>query len=90
ALLLLGLLAAPAGAASRLTANPYHALGLSAALAVLSTWAGLTLSYLIPRLPPSATIIAFATGAYLLAVLATSDLRRKPARAPTAIAATEN
>ena len=35
ALLLLGLLAAPAGAAQRLTANPYLALGLSAAIAVL-------------------------------------------------------
>ena len=40
ALLLLGLIAAPAGAAHRLTANPYLALGLSGALAVLSTWPG--------------------------------------------------
>ena len=62
ALLLLGLLAAPAGAAQRLTANPYHALGLSAAIAVLSTWAGLTLSYELPKLPPSSAIIAVATG----------------------------
>ena len=74
ALLLLGLLAAPAGAAQRLTANPYHALGLSAAIAVLSTWAGLTLSYEIPKLPPSSAIIAVATGIYLLAFLATTDL----------------
>ena len=35
ALLLLGLIAAPAGAAQRLTANPYLALSLSGALAVL-------------------------------------------------------
>ena len=76
ALLLLGLLAAPAGAAQRLTANPYHALGLSAGLAVLSTWAGLTLSYLIPKLPPSSAIIAVAAGVYLLAFLATSELRQ--------------
>ena len=76
ALLFLGLLAAPAGAAQRLTANPYHALGLSAAIAVLSTWAGLIISYQIPNLPPSSAIIAVATGIYLLAFLTTTDLRR--------------
>jgi zinc/manganese transport system permease protein len=75
ALLLLGLLAAPAGAAQRLTANPYLALGLSAALAVLSMWVGLTLSYLIPKIPPSSAIIAVASGIYLLAVLSTTRLR---------------
>ncbi len=75
ALLLLGLLAAPAGAAQRLTANPYHALGLSATIAVLCTWAGLTISYLIPTLPPSSAIIAVAAGVYLVAFLATSELR---------------
>ena len=74
ALLLLGLLAAPAGAAQRLTANPYRAIGLSAALAVFSTWAGLTLSYLIPKLPPSSAIIAVAAGVYVLAFLASTDL----------------
>jgi zinc/manganese transport system permease protein len=76
ALLFLGLLAAPAGAAGRLTANPYRALGLSAAIAVVSMWAGLTLSYEIPTLPPSSAIIAVATGIYLLALLATADRRR--------------
>jgi zinc/manganese transport system permease protein len=91
ALLLLGLLAAPAGAAQRLTANPYHALGLSAAIAVLSTWAGLTLSYLIPKLPPSSAIIAVATGIYLFAFLATSDLRDARTRGLlTVIRGTEN
>ena len=80
ALLLLGLLAAPAGAAQRLTANPYHALGLSATIAVLSTWGGLTLSYLVPKLPPSSAIIGVATGIYLLALLATSDLRHTSPR----------
>lgn len=86
ALLLLGLLAAPAGAAQRLTTHPYHALGLSAALAVLSTWVGLILSYEIPQLPPSSAIIAVATGIYLLAFLATTDLRRL---APTLIRSNE-
>ncbi len=91
ALLLLGLLAAPAGAAQRITANPYHALGLSAAIAVLSTWTGLTLSYEIPNLPPSSAIIAVATGIYLLAFLTTSDLRHARTRGLlTAIRETEN
>ena len=75
ALLFLGLLAAPAGAAARVTTNPYHGLGVSAGIAVLCTWAGLTLSYQIPKLPPSSAIIALATGIYLLAFLATTDLR---------------
>jgi zinc/manganese transport system permease protein len=75
ALLLLGLLAAPAGAAQRLTPNPYLGLGLSGALAVIATWLGLTISYLIPKLPPSSAIIAVATAIYLLAFIATTDLR---------------
>ena len=71
ALLLLGLLAAPAGAAHRLTANPYLALGLSAGLATLAMWLGLALSYAIPSLPPSTAVIATATTIYLLAFLLT-------------------
>ncbi len=69
ALLLLGLLAAPAGAAHRLTANPYTGLAVSALLAVAAMWIGLTLSYLIASLPPSTAIICTATGFYLLAAL---------------------
>jgi zinc/manganese transport system permease protein len=71
ALLLLGLLAAPAGTAQRLTTRPYRALLLSAGLAVATVWAGLLLSYVIPVLPPSFTILAVATGGYLLTMLAT-------------------
>jgi zinc/manganese transport system permease protein len=71
ALLLLGLLAAPAGAAHRLTANPYLALGLSAGLATLAMWLGLALSYAIPSLPPSTAVIVIATTIYLLAFLLT-------------------
>jgi zinc/manganese transport system permease protein len=67
ALLLLGLLAAPAGAAQRLTARPFVALWLSAGIAVVSVWGGLTLAYLAPRVPPSFGIVAVATGAYLVA-----------------------
>jgi len=64
ALLLLGLLAAPAAAAQRLTTRPYRGLVLSAALAVAATWAGLTESYLIPSMPPSFAIIATAVALY--------------------------
>lgn len=64
ALLLLGLLAAPAGTAQRLTARPYVALGLSTAFAVLDVWVGLALSYLVPVLPPSFAIIVVATLGY--------------------------
>jgi len=69
ALLLLGLIAAPAGAAHQLTARPAVGLALSAALAVGATWGGLALSYTIPSLPPSSAIIGLATTAYLLATL---------------------
>jgi zinc/manganese transport system permease protein len=80
ALLLLGLLAAPAGAAQRLTDRPYRALGLSAGLAVLAMWAGLAASYAIPTLPPSFAVIAIASGIHLAAVAATGRPRpRRPA-----------
>jgi zinc/manganese transport system permease protein len=64
ALLILGLLAAPAGAAIRLTTRPLVAMWLSAAIAVASIWIGLTASYLIPRMPPSFAILAVATAAF--------------------------
>ncbi|MFF8772136.1 metal ABC transporter permease [Kitasatospora sp. NPDC015120] len=64
ALLLLGLLAAPAGTALRLTDRPYRALALSAALAVLELWAGLALSAAAPQLPPSFAIMAIAAACY--------------------------
>ncbi|MGJ5752427.1 zinc/manganese transport system permease protein [Streptomyces puniciscabiei] len=63
-LLLLGLLAAPAGAAIRLTDRPYRALALSAGLAVLEMWAGLFASYAVPKMPPSFAIMAAATAVY--------------------------
>jgi zinc/manganese transport system permease protein len=72
ALLILGLLAAPAGAASRLTRRPFVALGLSAGIAVLSMWIGLVASYALPRLPPSFTIIAAAAASYAIAATASS------------------
>ncbi|GAA2801059.1 metal ABC transporter permease [Kitasatospora paracochleata] len=68
-LLLLGLLAAPAGTAIRLTDRPYRALGLSAALAVLDLWAGLALSAQVPVLPPSFSIMAVTATCYAAAHL---------------------
>jgi zinc/manganese transport system permease protein len=72
ALLLLGLIAAPAGAAQRLTANPSLGLVIAGVIAVTATWAGLTISYLVPQFPPSSAIIAFATAIFLAAFLATA------------------
>jgi zinc/manganese transport system permease protein len=76
ALLLLGLLAAPAGAAHRLTANPYLGLTLSATLAVAAMWGGLALSYAVPNLPPSSAVIALTSATYLLAFVLTSPAMR--------------
>jgi zinc/manganese transport system permease protein len=69
ALLLLGLLAAPAGAAQQLCANPYLGIALSAVIAVAAMWGGLALSYAIVSLPPSSAIIGLAAAAYALATL---------------------
>ncbi len=70
ALLLLGLLAAPGGAARLLTDRPWHGLALSAAIAVGSTWAGLVLSYEIDSLPVGTAIITVATAVFVLAGIA--------------------
>jgi zinc/manganese transport system permease protein len=75
ALLLLGLVAAPAGAAHKLCARPLLSMALSGALAVAAMWGGLALSYAVPSLPPSSTIIALAAGAYGLSALAVSARR---------------
>ena len=69
ALLLLGLLAAPAGAAHRLTTRPWAGLAVSAALAVGSVWLGLTLAYAFPSLPPSAAVIGVAVAVYAVSLL---------------------
>ena len=69
ALLLLGLLAAPGGAARLLTDRLWRGLALSAAIAVASLWSGLALSYRIASLPPSSATIGVATGFFVLAAL---------------------
>ncbi len=77
ALLLFGLLAAPAAAAQRLTDRPWRALALSALLAVAAVWAGLCLAYAAPRLPASFAIMAFAAAEYALAALSSVGRRRR-------------
>jgi zinc/manganese transport system permease protein len=72
ALLILGLLAAPAGAAQRLTASPYGGMALSVAIAVVSMTLGIVASDIFARVPPSFSILAFAVASYLIAFAATS------------------
>ncbi|MEY9834875.1 metal ABC transporter permease [Streptacidiphilus sp. EB103A] len=81
-LLLLGLLAAPAGAAIRLTDRPFQGLALSAGLAVAEMWAGLAASALIPSLPPSFAIMAAATAVYSATFLVRPNRRPETAIAP--------
>jgi zinc/manganese transport system permease protein len=83
ALLLLGLLAAPAGAAQRLTSRPFTGLWLSAGIAAASLWAGLLIAYALPQLPPSFGIIGVATLAYVIAFGLTRGAGR-PTRAQPA------
>ncbi|MDQ1732960.1 MAG: zinc/manganese transport system permease protein [Pseudonocardiales bacterium] len=80
ALLLFGLLAAPAAAAQRLTDQPWTGLALSAGLAVTAMWGGLTLAYAAPKLPASFAIMALATAEFGLAALASTALRRRVRR----------
>ncbi len=81
ALLLLGLLAAPAGTAHRLTTRPYLGLALAAGLAVVEMWVGLVLSALFSRIPPSFAILAVAAGVYALVLIA--DTLRKSTNGAT-------
>jgi len=69
ALLLLGLLAAPAAAAHRLVGNPYAGIAFAGLLAVVAMWGGLSLSYAVPGLPPSTAIVTIAVGMYFVSTL---------------------
>ncbi|NUS53878.1 MAG: metal ABC transporter permease [Streptomycetaceae bacterium] len=84
-LLLLGLLAAPAGAAARMTARPYRGLALSAGLAVAEVWTGLLLSAAIPKLPPSFGIMSTAAAVYAATFLPDA-IRRLRGPGPARIA----
>jgi zinc/manganese transport system permease protein len=69
ALLLLGLLAAPAGAAHHLTDRPRLGIVLSGLIAIGAMWGGLALSYGVASLPPSSAIIGLAASAYGVAAV---------------------
>jgi zinc/manganese transport system permease protein len=84
ALPLLGLLAAPAGAAQRLTARPLIALWLAAAISVTAMWGGLSIAYAFPSITPSFGIIAIATAAYLGSSLFALGRQRITSRASLA------
>ena len=82
ALLVLGLLAAPAGGATRLTTRPWHAFWLSATLAAAAIWVGVTLAYLVPKAPASFTIMICAAATYAIAALLTARGRSSRSHSP--------
>ena len=75
ALLLLGLLAAPAATAQRITPRAYPAFALSAALAIGCVWLGLVVSYRAPQLPPSFAIVAALSAMYACTAVFTTARR---------------
>ena len=78
-MLLLGLLAAPAGTALLLTDRPFVGMAVSAGLGVFDIWAGLTVAYLLPKAPPSFWIMSVAAATYAVA-MGYSRLRARSAR----------
>src|SRR3989442_1683492 len=68
-LLIFALIVAPAAIAERFTTRPSRGLLLSAVLAVLFTWAGLTVAYYLPY-PVGFFITTIAFGSYVLARVA--------------------
>lgn len=69
ALVVLGLLAAPAAAAARLTTHPWRGFWLSAILATAAIWIGVTIAYALPALPATFTIMSTAATIYLIAAV---------------------
>jgi zinc/manganese transport system permease protein len=79
ALIVLGLLAAPAAAAARLTDRPWLGFWLSAVLATAAIWGGVTLAYAVPAAPATFMIMTCAAAIYAGAALL-STRRRRPVR----------
>ena len=71
ALLLLGLLAAPAAAAHRVRGSPFVGVALAGLLAVVAMWVGLALAYAVPSLPPSTAIVSIAVAIYYASTIVT-------------------
>jgi zinc/manganese transport system permease protein len=74
ALLVFGLLVAPAATAQIITARPYVAMAVSVAIALVAVWAGLFVAF-YTALPPSFLVIAVTTGIYAVAVIRRRLLR---------------
>src|SRR2546421_599890 len=72
-LLIFALIVAPAAIAERFTTRPSRGLLLSAFLAVLFTWAGLSVAYYVPY-PVGFFITTIAFGSYILARLVAPTL----------------
>ncbi|MBV8964701.1 MAG: metal ABC transporter permease [Mycobacteriaceae bacterium] len=84
ALLVLGLMAAPAGAVAHLTSRPWRGFWLSAGIAVAAIWVGVVLAYLVPAAPASFTIMTCAAATYAAAALLGSRTRSARRRRVTA------
>jgi zinc/manganese transport system permease protein len=69
ALLLLGLLAAPAAAAHRIAKGPAAGIALAGLLAIAAMWGGLAFAYAVPSVPPSTAIVTLAVATYYLAAI---------------------
>lgn len=76
ALLLLGLVAAPAGAARVLTPRPYWGMALASLIAMASVAVGLGVAELVPTVPPSFGIVVTAASVYAVAGLVRHRGRR--------------
>ena len=87
-LLIFALIVAPAAIAERFTTRPSRGLLLSAVLAVLFTWAGLTVAYYVPY-PVGFFITTIAFGSYVLARLAAPTLIRPRKRGAELLAREE-
>jgi zinc/manganese transport system permease protein len=79
ALLVFGLMVTPAAVAQNLTTSPYAGMAVSAGVAVLAVWLGLTLAFYISY-PVSFFITALAFGSFIVS-LGVSRSRRKSAHA---------
>jgi zinc/manganese transport system permease protein len=67
ALLVFGLMVTPAAVAQNLTTRPYAGMALSAAVALLAVWLGLTLAFFISY-PATFFITALAFGAFIVSI----------------------
>ncbi|HEX6513911.1 MAG TPA: metal ABC transporter permease [Chloroflexota bacterium] len=85
-LLLLTMLVGPAATAGYVTHRPGKVVALAVAIALLESWAGITLAY-YNKAPVSFFIAAISFALYLLARYAGSQLRRRRSAAVPALAA---